>query len=541
MPSITYWSQLLPSPRAPSVAESLAARVRDPAWFLARQWQLGEFQGADAGSPAFVRIASHTAQLATAQLGAASATLSDHALIEPLVEQEPLTPDLATRVELGQTFELLLAQASVATAVRDQFRAAYAIAPAGAAADAATTSFLRVCAGRTVDGVALYHAARAATDHVPPSPALDAATRARVAPALNAFVSWVDATWGDVSADEPPAWDPARLEYRVAITASSSGGGRFTLSGRPDALADFDWHSFDLTSATADPTKPATTSVLPGHVRFRGMPNARWWDIEGSKTDFGAIVPDTRDLARLLFMDFLLLHGDDWFLAPLDVPAGSLAWIDALTVTDVFGVATTVPRADATPGSTRWTMFSSRSGANDIAPFLLVPSTASAALLTSPPIEDVHLLRDETADMAWAIEHVVEGATGQAEVEPPPPVATVPADAPASLVYQLATPLPSSWFPLLPQQVGGAVMLVAGTVEGAAGPRGRIVQRLRAPGFQLPDAEVPRSGVRVQRVACRARSPDGHMHLWIARRTRFGAGAASSGLRYDQAVPRPLP
>lgn len=38
-----------------------------------------------------------------------------------------------------------------------------------------------------------------------------------------------------------------------------------------------------------------------------------------------------------------------------------------------------------------------------------------------------------------------------------------------------------------------------------------------------------------QRVACRARSADGGQHLWIVRRTRLGAGAASSGLRYDVA------
>jgi hypothetical protein len=59
---------------------------------------------------------------------------------------------------------------------------------------------------------------------------------------------------------------------------------------------------------------------------------------------------------------------------------------------------------------------------------------------------------------------------------------------------------------------------------------------LGAPDFVLPDGEVPRSGVQVQRVVCRARSSDGATHLWIARRTRIGAGAASSALRYDLAL-----
>jgi len=63
-----------------------------------------------------------------------------------------------------------------------------------------------------------------------------------------------------------------------------------------------------------------------------------------------------------------------------------------------------------------------------------------------------------------------------------------------------------------------------------------IVTRLSAPGFQLPDEEVPRAGARLQRLACRTRSSDGGMHLWIARRKLIGAGAASSGLRFDAAL-----
>ena len=184
-------------------------------------------------------------------------------------------------------------------------------------------------------------------------------------------------------------------------------------------------------------------------------------------------------------------------------------------------------------------MFINRSAAPDVAPFLLVPATASASIATSSPIEDVHLLRDETADLAWAIEHIVEDATGATAVEPPPPALEVPRGAPAPLVYLLATPLPASWFPLLPRSIGGAIMLAAGTVEGGAAPRGRIVQRLSAPDFLMPDGEVPRSGVQVRRVVCRARSADGATHFWIARRTRIGAGAASSALRYDLALPSP--
>ncbi len=540
MASITYWSQLLPSPRAPSVAESLAARVRDPAWMLARQWQLGEFQGADAGSPAFVRIGSHTAALTSATVANATTPLSSQALLEPVVESEPFTPDLATRVEIGQSFEALLTQGGVATTVRDQFRTAYPIGagPAAGAVDPAiaqaTTAFLKVCAGRAIDGAALYAAAKAAPGNVPATPVLAAAVQAPVQHALAALIAWVEETWGAPGTGDAPAWDATRLEYGVSVAAGTAAQGSYSLSGGPDDLAEFDWYSFDLASSAAGTPVAATTSVIPGHVRFRGMPNARWWDFEGSKTDFGAIIPDTRDLAKLLFMDFLLLHGDDWYLAPLTVPAGSLCFIDSLQVTDVFGVTATVPRADAA-GS--WTMFSTTdSSSGGASPFLFVPAAVSASLLSASPIEEVHLLRDETADMAWAIEHIVEGPIGQAQTESLPPAPSAVTGVPPGLQYQLQSPLPSSWYPLLPAQTNGSVVLLAGTVEGQVPASGRILQRLSVPGFQMPDGEVPRSGVRIQRVACRARSADGQMHLWIARRRQIGAGAASSGLRFDAAL-----
>ena len=50
-PSATTWSRLEPLPTGDDVSESLQAKVADPLWMLARQWQFNEFQGEDAGSP----------------------------------------------------------------------------------------------------------------------------------------------------------------------------------------------------------------------------------------------------------------------------------------------------------------------------------------------------------------------------------------------------------------------------------------------------------------------------------------------------------
>ena len=39
----------------------IEARVHDPLWLLGRQWQLGEFEGEDAGTPLTVRVVTRTA------------------------------------------------------------------------------------------------------------------------------------------------------------------------------------------------------------------------------------------------------------------------------------------------------------------------------------------------------------------------------------------------------------------------------------------------------------------------------------------------
>jgi hypothetical protein len=113
-----------------------------------------------------------------------------------------------------------------------------------------------------------------------------------------------------------------------------------------------------------------------------------------------------------------------------------------------------------------WSMFATTDRTSGgFAPFLVVPAIAQSN--GSPPIEEVHLLRDETADITWGIERIVEGPIG--------------------------APMPEPSAPTL----------------------------------------VPRVGVRLQRLFCRARSAGGPTHLWIARRKQVGAGQASSGLRYD--------
>src|ERR1700675_4704425 len=62
-PSMTVWNRLEGRPLTVAFDRALRAEVRDPLWMLTKQWQMGEFRGADAGSPVFARLMLATTAL----------------------------------------------------------------------------------------------------------------------------------------------------------------------------------------------------------------------------------------------------------------------------------------------------------------------------------------------------------------------------------------------------------------------------------------------------------------------------------------------
>lgn len=537
-PSLTYWSRLEPRPRNPTLEEPLSVPVRDALWFITRQWQLGEFRGEDAASPAYTQVKTRAGKMtACSANGHAPQPIDVHAPLEPRVEHEALTPDLALRVELGQTFEALLSNAAAVATYRAQFPIQKPTDN-----DPAAARFFSVCAGRACDGVAIYQAIQT---HAPLPPTL--------ATVLDEFTAWVETVFGEIGESDPDAWDPERLEYNVTVQATLPTGEGAILSAQPARDGGFDWHAFDLISTTpadAGPPAATTASIIPSRVRFRGMPNARWWDFENNITDFGGIDVQKQDLAKLAVMDFLLVHGNDWFVVPLETSINSITAVETLLVRDVFGGLTTIDRADR--DNKRWTMFSTTPIAADDAPanFFILPPTAADAVQSGLVIEDMRLLRDPTANMVWGVEHLTEGTLGEPrlgderDIQDRRNVVIIrPTDASAVIRYEIETRVPEQWIPFLPvalspNNITGEIALQQGAMlpQGLGAPIAPVGKFLRAT-LRLREEEVPRIGVRATRVLARTRWTDGSTHLWIARRKSAGLGEGSSGLKFDLAVP----
>jgi hypothetical protein len=563
MPSITFWNHLEPSPLARTTERGLAAELRDPLWLLTRQWQFGEFRGEDAGSPAFVAVESDRAVLESWR--AADGTL--HALqgdrsIERQMLAEPIAgSDLLTRVELGQVFEDLLGRFVSERGLvgedglRARFRHAFALDPERVVAEfdrtRDTAEFLSLCAGRCVDGVALWQRLRGAPRAAPV--AVDPADLAGVQRAQEAFLTWVREVFGELGDADPKTWVPEVLDHRGGLQSAPLAGQPLEFVVTPGSEGEIETYALDAMNTTVRvPERPShTCHMMPGHLRVRGMPNARFWDFEQEAQDWGAIEAEPRDLARMVFLETTLTQGNDWFLMPLRVPVGVVCRVRALYVHDVFGVVTEVLRAGtvATSATRRWRMFTHDNGAREDLGWRVVMPDPHHASAVSPPVEEVRFVRDEMANLVWSIERVYADAFGvpvaardalanraSDSATHATLVGSLPTGEP-QLAYRLQTSVPAQYVPWITVRVTsstGDVALELARVGTPAPPlRTRILRPSLGAPYHIPEWVIPREGVSVVQEYVRTRDPDGRSHLWLRRRRGAARGEVDAGLRYD--------
>jgi hypothetical protein len=571
MGSITSWTRLEPRTEREDLVDGLAARLHDPLWQLARQWQIGEFTAEDTGSPVQVRVRVRRGRLTRYRAGpapaagpATGAAYDARTMpLEALVEAEPDVPNARWAAVAGLRFVELLAARGVgghAPAYAGNYR--LTVAADDPRLDAAGRRFLAVVGGRVPDGVALRRACGNAPGTLPAQPAILNADRETVIAVVRSFVSWYDGEIGPPTAS--PAWQRDRMEYEFAV-AAPLGGGEVVLDAPEYADGRLDWATFDhhptasLGAKDDEGSSTVTRTVIPSRVTYRGMPAARWWQFEDAQVDFGRIEAGPTDLLRLLLVAFAIDYGNDWFVIPVELDVGAVYSVESLVVTDSFGQQTLVRPASQVDGLLGdWRMFSpapvpvastmpSVAAFGDPSAELLVLAPTTPVALDGEPVEEVALLRDELANLAWAVERVVEGAAGgrvdrtATARRGQPPVA---GDG-VGLRYRLSTTVPENWVPLVPvrpDQAQPDIRLRRGRVllDRDGEPVEPVaLGRLLDPGHPLDvrEEEVPRGGARVTRAHQLTRWIGGTTHRWVGRRKQPGRGEAWSGLRFDIVEP----
>ena len=550
------WTRLEPQSVTGDPAPGLEARLHDPAWTLGRQWQIGEFRGEDAGTPISVHVAMTSDRLTAWQPGDPAGTgpvlpLGPDDPLEPWIEREPPAasgPGLRARAEAGALLVTMLSDAG--HAARAALVAACplpvdaprpdGVTDAAWALDPLWRTAARACPDGASAAAALAVGAPAWMDGAP-------------AAAATAAAAWLDwyRTQVAPAPGQPDSWVPDRLEYRFSIRAGDAAGpGSGTVFRAPTHVGGaIDWYSVDhdpsaVLQAAGEAPQPGASvktdfTVLATPLRFAGMPADRLWQFEDGGVAFGKMDVQLHDPARLCLIEFATIYGNDWFSVPLDLPSGSFTRFTEVSYLTTFGERIVVPAADDSGRSGHFRMFgvSVMGQPGKVLPGLLVPF-ASKSVLRGAAVEDVVLLRDESANMAWAVEKTVPGRSGdprrRTDERAPEPEAG-PLLPGADLRYLLETTVPPNWIPLVPvpTSAAGGFVLRKGTMTDRDQSLGEL---LHATPFNLQEAEVPRPGLRVRRIPCLSRGTDGRTIRWIVRDVGPGHGEGASRLAFDSAT-----
>ncbi len=595
-PTVTLWNRLEGRPRTVNFERALRAEVRDALWMLTRQWQVGEFRGEDAGSPVFAKMHVATTRLTRFRPGDAPAQDFDDAMpLETQVEQQPLRFTIGAdkvaldlRLMMGRRWLKLI---ETIAGYEELFIAKYKIDLPNPARreDAAVCAHPEVwqsfaaAAQRAMDGVTLYeYLTGGANRHAYDGIAVLDAHKSALDAAAKKFVEWVERLFAQPLTPHNPAWQPSRLEYRFACAAPSAETENIYAADEYYS-GTLDWHSFDLdrnasalgTAMVVDPRAPITRTMIPVPLTYAGMPHPRWWTIEDGRTNFGEIRPDTTDLAKLLFIEFGLVYSNDWFIVPFTLAGGSIASVRGLAVTNVFGERHWIEAAGQGVDNTwqRWSMFTVNvtGDATSLVDTSLVLLSTVPKVQEGAPLEEVLFIRDEMANMVWAIEKTIpapdgrgrSGATGARETRAyherliaagnTGPLQSLLAND-AKIRYDVMSTVPENWIPFIAVRAHGSQrgielqraslqrIIEGDQVRPLAIVRPRttllhpILNAAELESYFVPEEEVPRSGVRVTQTFQRTRWLDGRVLVWMGVRKQVGRGEGSSGLAFDRIV-----
>ena len=490
------------------LAAGFAAAVHDPAWFLARQWQLGEHQGENASSP--VRV-DHE-RVDTRLEPAAAVPDADPTAVpaEAIVEAEPdgwwtIGRRLRVGAAVAERAELDLAAVDDAYLLTDP-----------------PPPYHRLTGH--LDGLAVWRA-----------------------PDLLGLDPSVFAGLG-IPPARPLLWDPAELVYQAEFPLA--GGGALRVPRHRGGRMD--WFSADATLplGAAEPAgEPPARHAYPGALHYPGAPANRWWEIEDAAVDIGGYPPDSAHFATTLLIDLIASHSVDWFLFPVDSPVGHVQTLPSATVTDGFGRSYPVAPPDD------WWLF--RTTGLDTRS--LVVWLRALTPIDGPPLEDVLLGLDEYANLLWAVERRVDGhdltpPARTAEQEAANPTLSVPdrrAEPTAAPGYQYVPGQDAAphWHPYeideLPDAAGELrrrfvqrrlTDLARTHPDLLPSPRADVL-RVRTPAgevvHEIEPATVPAIGVVLQRRHRLARDVDGNPVLWVQRQRAPLLRPPSRAVRFD--------
>lgn len=556
-PFISNRNRLEGLPRRAEFEKSLKAETADPLWMLTRQWQLGEFQGEDAGTACQAKILAEEQQPGVLSFGTNPSRTYDpfSSPLEPEVESEAVEVDLFLRIQMGRQFFRILEE-HVKSAYRTMFLERYQVTADVDDQDREGVLFARTVVGKFPDGYAILQEIQNGTytDWINGDAGFDDADRTVLTGAVSKlFSAWFMKLYHQPISGQN-AWIPDRMEYHFGLEMPHPEGSKTVLLEADQyAAGKLDWNSFDenlkepsAENLQTDNLKEIVQTFIPAPLQYSGIPNPRFWQMEDGQIDFAKIQSGTTGLLSLLIMEYGITYSNDWFVLPYPMKINTYCEVKSLMVTDVFGQHILIEPTFTDP-EVNWhefAIFRHTERQNLTSPrnrFYLAPSILK--LQQSEPLEKVNFMRDEMTNMVWAIENTVPSAAGGGRMlklnKPRFDPLESPDNPESKIRYLAGTSVPENWIPFIPVHKDNSlqeIRLQRAKIPNAPAPSSLLL-RERQPVHFIEEEEVPRAGIIVKRNFKRTRWLNGKTILWIGRTKMTGRGEGWSGLMFDRLMP----
>ncbi len=608
------WQRLEPHSRSSDISKGVQATIHDPAWLLSRQLVLGEFEGEDAASVVYVRMSENHDQIHKIIIGGENLDYDPEIPLEVLIEKTNLEVatsdssgkrdkklDLQMRVKLGLQFFKEMKTRLQGVLNSDEIVALknYLAGQDGYLFQlndhqarfelSITHDFCSMIQKRVID---IYQAFN--SENLGPEllGKLETYYSSRdpefinnvVTALLEAYKNLLD--WWNGSNSETPffekptsdhsAWDPSKLEYKFKVQVGPDNNKLICVAERykEDHLS---WHSFTIESHSDNFLLPESSDnpriVIPRHLRVPGQPVKRYWNFEDSYVNFGAITPKITNIATLLLLEFSFVHSADWYVIPLTMQMGTLSQIQELKVVDTFGDEIEINPAGQTSQEQElldedaawdsWNPFTLSKkyqyGTRLNSNYLFLPPVISD-LTIGPHHEEIKFLRDEVANLAWAIEKTYRTLYGEAisgyehyhyrKNQLIQNEAEIQAGSKNALKFTFMTDVPWNWIPFIPvhgakfssadypdhrqivYQRGAMINRYTDTPEPIR-PNSRLLNEVPSPYF-VDESIIPRTGLILSERFQRTVWFNGKDFLWIGQKKMIGTGEGYSGLIFDK-------
>ena len=231
----------------------------------------------------------------------------------------------------------------------------------------------------------------------------------------NNFMSMMDY----VIKDKQSNWRSNQLGYDYMVRASNQN-----FIAKDYSSGQLSWYNFDVekTSEAAVLTDVKSKYAIPTLATFASAPNKRLWQFENRKVFLGNST-EMQSKGNIAMLQYTTMYGNDWMLFPLETEIGKLVQLQEIVVYDTFGQRTVISQKDlagkkdlgVTTSGNRWQMYNNAYPNNDVSELADTGLFFPPSLINkqeSEPVEEVQFVRDEMANMVWAVEKKTEDGCG---------------------------------------------------------------------------------------------------------------------------------